>query len=139
ICRLGLASRGDTHLAAEDVLFAVSKGVNFLNWCGTPNGLAQGLAELGPSRSEVVICVQFEARSAAEARAELHHILRELRTDYVDILTFYYVEEPAEWRQLIAPSGALEYCRTAQRDGVVKHLGLTSHQRPLAAEAARSG
>ena len=33
----------------------------------------------------------------------------------------------------------LEYCRAAQRDGRVRRLGITTHQRPLAAEAARSG
>jgi predicted aldo/keto reductase-like oxidoreductase len=62
-----------------------------------------------------------------------------LRTDYVDVLTFYYVEEPAEWQQIIGPGGALAFCRAARRDGRVRLLGLTSHQRPLAAEAARSG
>jgi predicted aldo/keto reductase-like oxidoreductase len=139
ICRLGLASRGNTYLTADDVAYAMSRGINFLNWCGTPNAFAQGLAELGASRSEVIICVQFEARTATDARAELSHILRELRTDYLDVLTFYYVEEPTEWQQLIEAGGALEFCRAAQRDGIVRLLGLTSHQRPLAAEVARSG
>jgi aryl-alcohol dehydrogenase-like predicted oxidoreductase len=55
------------------------------------------------------------------------------------VLTFYYVEEPEEWRQIIGPGGALEACRAAQEAGQVHLLGLTSHQRPLAAEAARSG
>src|SRR5262249_12996612 len=50
-----------------------------------------------------------------------------------------YVEEIEEWRQIIGPGGALEYCRAAQRDGWVRMIGLTSHQRPLAAEAAQSG
>jgi predicted aldo/keto reductase-like oxidoreductase len=139
ICRLGLASRGNTGLTADDVLDAVNRGINFLNWCGTPNPFAQALAELGPRRAKVMICVQFEARTSSDARAELAHILRELRTDYLDALTFYYVEEPSEWRQLTEPGGALEYCRAAQRDGAVRLLGLTSHQRPLAAEVARSG
>ena len=66
-------------------------------------------------------------------------MLAALRTDYLDVLTFYYVEEPAEWSHLAGPGGALEYCRAARRDGVVRRLGLTTHQRPLAAEAARSG
>ncbi|HEY1860122.1 MAG TPA: aldo/keto reductase [Gemmataceae bacterium] len=139
ICRLGLASRGNTHLAMDDVFHAVNRGINFLNWCGTPNPFAQALTELGPLRAEVMICVQFEARTSTDARAELAHILRELRTDYLDALTFYYVEEPSEWRQLTERGGALEYCRAAQRDGTVRLLGLTSHQRPLAAEIAKTG
>jgi predicted aldo/keto reductase-like oxidoreductase len=122
-----------------DVLYAIARGINFLNWCGTTNSLAQAIAGLGPRREEVLVCVQFEARTEADARHELHHILRKLCTDYVDILTFYYVEEPAEWQTLIGMGGALEVCRAAQKAGEVRLLGLTSHQRPLAAEAARSG
>ena len=62
-----------------------------------------------------------------------------LRTDYIDVLTFYYVEKEAEWRSLIAPGGACEYCRAAKQDGIIRSLGITSHQRPLAAEIARGG
>ena len=72
-------------------------------------------------------------------QTELARILRELRTDYVDVLTFYYVEEAAEWQQIIGPGGALEYCRGGAARGSVRRLGVTSHQRPLAAEMARSG
>jgi predicted aldo/keto reductase-like oxidoreductase len=139
LCRLGLASRGDTNLLVADVLHALDCGVNFFNWCGTPNQFSQALAQLGRRRAEVMICAQFEARTATAAREELASLLRELRTDYLDVLTFYYVEEAPEWRELTKQGGALGYCRAAQRDGAVRRLGLTSHQRSLAAEAARSG
>jgi predicted aldo/keto reductase-like oxidoreductase len=139
VCRLGLASRGDTHLDASDVHFAVERGVNFLNWCGTPNAFADAIANLGSRRKEVTICVQFEARTAGDARRELTHILRGLRTDYVDVLTFYYVEEAEEWQTIIGAGGAFDECRAAQQSGAVRLLGLTTHQRSLAAQAARSG
>jgi predicted aldo/keto reductase-like oxidoreductase len=139
ICRLGLASRGDTNLTVADVHIALERGVNFLNWCGTKNAFADAISGLGPRRDEFLICVQFEARTASDARRELRHILRELRTDYVDVLTFYYVEEPPEWETLIGTGGALEVCRAAQKIGEARLLGLTSHQRSLAVTAARSG
>ncbi len=139
VCRLGLATRGTAGLTPADVRHALDRGVNFLNWCGNPDGLSRTVAELGPRRREVVVCVQFEARTADDARTELGQILRELGTDYVDVLTFYYVEEPEEWRQIIGPGGVLEFCRAAKEAGQVRLLGLTSHQRPLVAEWARSG
>jgi predicted aldo/keto reductase-like oxidoreductase len=139
LCRLGLATRGNGHLTSADVWHALGRGVNFLNWCGVPDSLSQVIAELGAQRREVLVCVQFEARTAAEAETELRQILRELSTDYVDALTFYYVEAPDEWRQIIGPGGALEFCREAQRRGQVRALGLTTHQRLLAATVARSG
>jgi predicted aldo/keto reductase-like oxidoreductase len=139
VCRLGLATRGNSGLTTADVQHALAHGVNFLNWCGAPDALSRTIAGLGPRRREVLVCVQFEARTAGDAETELRQILRELNTDYVDVLTFYYVEAPDEWQQIIGPGGALEFCRAAQSNGQVRTLGLTSHQRPLAAAAAQSG
>jgi aryl-alcohol dehydrogenase-like predicted oxidoreductase len=87
----------------------------------------------------VVVCVQFGARTAGEARDELADVLRGLRTDYVDVVTLYYVEAEHEWQQINSPGGALEVLRAAQRDGMVRRIGITSHQRSLAAEIARTG
>jgi len=139
VCRLGLATRGNGALAEEDLHLALGRGVNFLNWPGGEDALSRVIAGLGTRRSEVVVCVQFEARSAADAATELRSILSALHTDYVDVLTFYYVEEKHEWEEIIGPGGALGYCQAAKRDGVVRRLGLTTHQRPLAAAVARSG
>lgn len=139
VCRLGLATRGSSGLHPDDVHHAVSRGVNFLNWCGTPDGLSAAVASLGKRRPEVMVCVQFEARTAHDARDELERILRQLGTDYVDVLTFYYVEAAEEWQEISGPGGALEFCAAARRDGTVRLLGLTSHQRRLAATVARDG
>jgi predicted aldo/keto reductase-like oxidoreductase len=139
VCRLGLATRGTNRLAEDDVRLALDRGVNFLNWCGAPDALSRTIARLGPRRQQVTVCVQFEARTAADAETELAGILRELATDYVDVLTFYYVEEAGEWEQIAGPGGALDFCRRAQERGRVRLLGLTSHQRPLAADIARGG
>jgi predicted aldo/keto reductase-like oxidoreductase len=145
VCRLGLASRGGSALSSDDVLHAIERGINFLNWPGNadtpggPDGLSEAIAMLGPQRESVVVCVQFGARTAAEAAGELRSILASLRSEYIDVLTFYYVERHEEWRLLIGPNGALEYCRAAKRDGVVRFLGVTSHQRRVAVAMARSG
>src|SRR3954466_5850332 len=138
-CRLGLDCRGGSGLRPEDVHHALGRGVDFLNWPGTEDALSRAVAELGPRRERVVVCAQFEARTGADAAEELRAMLAALGTDYVDVVTFYYVEERTEWAELCGPGGALDYCRAARRDGVVRRLGLTTHQRGLAAEAARSG
>jgi predicted aldo/keto reductase-like oxidoreductase len=145
VCRLGLAAHVQTSISVEDVLYALQRGVNFLNWPGeadspgSPDAFSEAVAGLGPLRASVVVCIQFGARTAAEARTELHSVLATLRTDYIDVLTCYYVEEAEEWQALASPSGALAYLQDARRDGVVRRIGITSHQRPLAAEIARTG
>ena len=98
-----------------------------------PRQVQLHLAALGKKRSSVVICVQFGARTAVEAAEELRSLLTVLRTDYVDVVTMYYVETAAEWAEITAAGGALEYLHEAKRDGMVRRIGVTSHQRPLAA------
>src|SRR5262249_30566912 len=53
------------------------------------------------------------------------------------IITFYYIEKTWEWDELCGPRGALGYCRAACREGVIRRLGLTTHQRKLAAAVAQ--
>jgi predicted aldo/keto reductase-like oxidoreductase len=147
VCRLGLATRGwpASALTPDDVLHAIETGINFLNWPGEadepggPDAMSEAVEALGARRESVVVSVQFGARTAKDAADELRSILSSLRTDYIDVLTFYYVETAAEWRALTAPGGAFEYCQAVKRDGIIRSLGITSHQRPLAAEIARSG
>jgi aryl-alcohol dehydrogenase-like predicted oxidoreductase len=144
-CRLGLASYGRTAVTPDDVLSAVDRGVNFLNWQGLAEGASDGdafpaaVSSLSSRRRSVVVCAQFGARDGAGAAAELRAGLAALGTDYIDALTLYYVERAAEWEELTAPGGALRYLRDAQRDGTVRRIGITSHQRTLAAEMAKSG
>jgi predicted aldo/keto reductase-like oxidoreductase len=145
ICRLGLASYGQTAITPDDVLYTLERGVNFLNWQGLAEGPSDGdafcsaVASLGADRQKVVVCAQFGARNAADAATELKSVLAALGTDYIDVLTLYYIEQSSEWDEITAPGGALPYLREAKRDGLVRRLGITSHQRTLAAEMAKSG
>jgi predicted aldo/keto reductase-like oxidoreductase len=139
VCRLGLASHDGAKLTVADVHGALDRGVNFLNWAGTEDTISRTIAGLGSRREQVVVCVQFGARSAAESPEELRSILSAIGSDYVDVVTFYYVETAEEWAEIIGPAGALEYCRSAQKAGHIRRIGLTTHQRPLAAQAVRSG
>jgi len=139
VCRLGLATRGGSHIRPEDVHWAIEQGVNYLNWCGKPDGLSRAVAELGRERRRVVVAVQFQARTAGEAEREWERLCRELATGYLDVLTFYYVESEAEWRQITGPGGAYEFLAEQKRAGRLRMIGLTSHQRKLAARWAESG
>jgi predicted aldo/keto reductase-like oxidoreductase len=146
ICRLGLASYGQTAITSDDVIDALDRGVNFLNWAGLAEGshsadvaFRTAVASLGARRSSVIVCAQFGARSAADAASELRSALAGLGTDYIVILTIYYVERADEWAEISSPGGSLRYLQDAKQDGIVRQVGVTCHQRPLAATMAASG
>lgn len=136
VCRLGLATRGNTALDPADVHYAVERGVNYLNWCGHPDGLSCAVAEMGDARQDVVIAWQLQSSSASTAERELERALQELQTDYIDVVTFYYVESEREWLDIVGEDGAYQALARARDAGTVRLLGLTSHQRSLAARIA---
>jgi predicted aldo/keto reductase-like oxidoreductase len=139
VCRLGLATRGGSGLQARDVLWAFERGVNYLNWCGHPDGLSAAVAAMGRDRSRAVVAVQFQARSTSEAAREFDSLLEQLATDYLDVATLYYVESTEEWAQVTAPGGVWEYLDVQRKKGRLRLIGLTSHQRSLAASWAGAG
>jgi predicted aldo/keto reductase-like oxidoreductase len=141
VCRLGLATRGNTHLEPEAVLHSVQRGVNYLNWCGVghADGMTEAVRRMGEKRKDVLIASQFFARDAEAARRELDEILGELDSEYIDVLTYYYVEQEEEWAEIIAPDGAHSFLMQAKAEGKVRSIGLTSHQRDLAAAIATRG
>ena len=136
--RLGLATRGNTHLRPDDVAHAIDRGLNYLNWCGKPDGLSKTVAALGAKRKDVVVAVQFKSNGAEEAEREFAWILDRLNTDYLDAATLYYVESEDEWQRIIGPGGAWETLNRLKNEGALKLIGLTSHQRKLAAAWAQA-
>ncbi|MBT3268732.1 hypothetical protein HN371_16375 [Candidatus Poribacteria bacterium] len=136
VCRLGLATRGNTSLDPADVRWAVDRGVNYLNWCGRADGMSDAIRDMGSRRSEVVVAWQMSARTAEDATRSLEDALTTLRTDAIDIVTLYYVETPSEWARLREPDGAFDAMQRARQEGKIRMLGLTSHQRAMAAGIA---
>ena len=137
VCRLGLATRGNTHLESQDVAHAIDRGINYLNWCGHPDGMSQAIRQLSNhQRGQIVIATQFSARRQDQARRELDQLLDRLGTSWIDVLTFYYVETEDEWETISGKDGALDIVQQARDEGVVRLIGLTTHQRKLAARRA---
>jgi predicted aldo/keto reductase-like oxidoreductase len=142
VFRLGLATRGTSRLSEVDVHRALQHGVNYWNWCGQADGMSRAVAGLEPrQRAQVMLAAQLGAEhwQRDEMWRELEAALRSLQTDRLDVATLYYVESQAEWDAILAPRGALAALREAQAQGLIRAIGVTSHQRSLAAAIAASG
>lgn len=136
MARLGLATRGNTQLAAEDIALAVARGVNYLNWCGYDDGIAQALRRKLIDRERVAVAMQLDAHRAAPAEDELEEAFRTLGSRRIDVVTFYYLEHRREWDQINSNNGALPLLQLEKQKGRVGLIGLTTHQRKLAAACA---
>jgi len=139
VSRLGLATRGNTRLEAEDIAYAVARGINYLNWCGSEDGIATALREKLIDRRQVVLATQLESRDGTSAARELDAQLRTLGTDRIDVVTFYFVETEGEWQELVRPGGGVEALAEARKREQIRLIGLTTHQRRLGAKWVESG
>ena len=87
-------------------------------------------------RHEVIISTKTGATTAEGFRHDLETSLRLLRTDYVDLYQFHnlsFCPRPDDG------SGLYEAMLEAQRQGKVRHIGITNHRQRVAIEAIGSG
>ncbi|NLA85912.1 MAG: aldo/keto reductase [Clostridiales bacterium] len=87
-------------------------------------------------RDKIFIATKTMAENAEAFREQLHTSLKLLQTDYIDIYQFH---NPAFCPKPGDGSGLYEAMLEAKAQGKLRHIGITNHRLPLAAEAAESG
>lgn len=78
------------------------------------------------------------SRDVAECRAFVNDYLERLRTDYIDVGMIHYVDKPEDW-ELLNQNGLMDYVCQLRREGVIRCVGMSSHDPRTALTAVRSG
>jgi uncharacterized protein len=134
--RLGLGGipiqRVDEAQAVETVLHAVESGVDFID---TARGYSTSERWIGMALQEtdkkVVIASKSHDRTSDGIRADLEKSLQELHRDTIDLYQCHFVRNEQDYRKIISPGGALEGLRRAKEEGLIGHIGLSSHSLDL--------
>lgn len=116
---------------------AYDAGVRFFD---TARAYSNSEEKLGRSlvglRSSVVLATKTMATDRATATQQLTESLRQLRTDYIDIVQLHNPEAlPAPGD----PDSAYAALVEARQKGMVRYIGLTNHRRELAEAGVLSG
>ena len=98
--------------------------------------LGLGLAGI---RQEVVLATKTLARDAAGARRHLESSLDKLATDHLDIYQLHNLSTLEDLERVLAPDGAYAALLQVQKEGLVGHLGFSSHHPEVAVKACRTG
>jgi aryl-alcohol dehydrogenase-like predicted oxidoreductase len=105
-------------------------GLNYFYWGSIRrDSFARGLRNLMPRRDSLTLVIQTYSRVAALIPWSLERALRNLGTDYADVLLL------GLWNKQ-APDRILDTCLRLRERGLTRHLALSTHHRPLAAELA---
>ena len=132
---LGVASSHGAPTAAFEEAF--ERGCNYFAWGSFLKGrrasMSQAVKNIGSShRNELVLAMYTYWHSAALMRSSVERGLRKLGTDYLDVLVLGYFS--ARPRQ-----GIIDAALALQDVGLVRHLGLSGHNRKVFPELAEEG
>jgi predicted aldo/keto reductase-like oxidoreductase len=125
-------ARVDEDQAVKTVLHAVECGVDFIdtarNYKTSERRIGMALQQ---TDKRVVLASKSQGRTADDIRADLETSLKELQKDYLDLYQCHFVRDDQVYQEIIAPGGALEGLMQAKQEGLIGHIGLTSHSLDL--------
>lgn len=121
--RLGVAA--SYGIPARAVEHAFEHGVNYLYWGSRRStAFADAIRNLRSQRDRLVLVIQSFSRIAALVGWSLERALRQLQMDSADVLLLGLWNKPVSTR-------ILDAARKVQERGLVRHLALSSHRRPV--------
>ncbi len=129
----------------EVVAAALDTGVNILDiFMSEPQVRSDIGAALEGKRDKVLLQGHIgsvwkdgqygRSRDEADCKCFFEDFLRRLRTDYVDIGMIHYVDDAADWERVVN-GPVYAYAKKLKEAGVIRAIGLSSHN-PLVAKEA---
>jgi predicted aldo/keto reductase-like oxidoreductase len=118
--------------AVQTVLHAVESGIDYIDTARayTTSEHRIGLA-LKQTDKKVAIGTKTHARNADGVKKDIEISLKELQRNYIDIYQCHGVGSKEDYNKIIGPGGALEALEKAKEDGLIGHIGATSHSLDL--------
>jgi predicted aldo/keto reductase-like oxidoreductase len=85
---------------------------------------------LGARRKDVILATKVVARDEKGAARIIEQSLKNLGTDYVDVLFMHAVQSFEEWERIQREDGALRAAEKAREAGKVRWIGISAHGWP---------
>ncbi len=137
----GAASLGSVTQEEADRTLEVllQYGVNHIDVASSYGDAELRIAPwLDQHRAHFYLATKSDARTAKEAKEELHRSLERMRVDYVDLWQLHNLVDPIEWDIALSPGGAIEAAVEAMAQGLIRAVGVTGHGLQIAATHRRS-
>ena len=130
--------RDDVETAAKIVRKAYEGGMRFFDTARayTDSEIKVGIALEGIDRSSYYLATKTEERTVEGFWKELHESLTNLKTDYVDIYQLHMVDKCYKPND---GTGLYEAMLQAKQQGLIRHIGITTHKCGVAKEIIESG
>ena len=104
-------------------------GINFID---TARGYNDSETRIGEAlevvgRDKFYLATKSMARTSEGVLGELATSMNNLKVDYIDLFQFHNVSKKKDMDILLGKGGALEAIKEMKKKGIVKEIGITSH------------
>ena len=153
VSEIGLGGEWLERHTAEEVAAVMKRcreyGINILDcWMSNPEVRSKIGAGMRGSREQWIVQGHLgstwqngqycRSRDLQAVRTAFEDLLERMETDYIDLGMIHFVDEEKEWKSLQG-SSFLDYVFTLKDKGVIRHIGLSTHNPLIARRAAESG
>ena len=143
VSRLGFGGIPIQRLSEEDAVAVVKRcldlGVTFLD---TANGYTTSEERIGKAiagrREKVIVATKSGARNREDFEKHMKLSLHRLGVDYIDLYQFHGVNDFKSLEGVLAPDGLMPLAEEAKKAGLIRHIGITSHQIDVAKKAVQT-
>lgn len=143
VTKLGFGGIPIQRVSEEEALAVVRRcrelGITFFD---TANGYTTSEERIGKvlsgRRDGLILATKSLARTRQEIESHLKLSLERLGVDSIDLYQFHNVSDANTLETILDPNGPRAVVEEAKRAGVVKHIGITSHQIDVAKDAVKS-
>lgn len=133
----------------EVVSYCEAAGINILDcWMSEPNVRSNIGAAIKGHRNHWIIQGHLgstwqdgqyvRTRDLDQAKTAFADLLRRLGTDYIDLGMIHFVDETAEFHQIMDGT-FYTYARELKDKGIIRHIGMSTHNPAVARLAAECG
>ncbi|MBQ6835978.1 MAG: aldo/keto reductase [Clostridia bacterium] len=77
-------------------------------------------------------------RQMDKVKEAFEDLLTRLETDYIDLGMIHYVDQESDWNEIIN-GPFIEYVRELKNKGIIRHIGMSTHNPLIAKKAVLSG
>ncbi len=130
---LGFGGIPIQRVSEEEAIAVVNKCLDLdINFLDTANGYTTSEERIGKAikgkREEIIIATKSLARTREDIEKHLKLSLERLGTDYIDLYQLHNVSDAKALETVLDPNGPRGVIEDAKKAGVVRHIGITSHQ-----------
>ena len=124
--------RVEEDQAVETVLHAVESGVDFIDtsraYTTSEGRIGKALAR---TSKRVILASKSQNKTRDGVRADLERSLKELQRDCIDLYQCHFVKDEDEYELVISSAGAFHGLLRAKEEGLIRHIGMTTHSLDL--------